>query len=99
MAYVTDPVFTSSIASSILSVFSSFDCSPSNENNALIPWGIVLDGITMTSLSVKLLTCSAAITIFLLLGTIYVYVAFVFSTACSKSSVLGFLVWPPSLVV
>ena len=60
------------------------------------PWGMVRVGMTITSRSVaKGTVCSAAMMIFLLLGSTNTFLAGVASTASSKSSVEGFMVCPP----
>ena len=53
-------------------------------------------GMTITSRSVARGTvCSAAMRMFLLLGSTNTFLAGVASTASRRSSVLGFMVWPP----
>jgi uncharacterized protein len=65
---------------------------------AAIPCGILVEGITTTFLSsVRSLACSAARIMLPLFGRIYTVSAGTFSTACRISSVLGFIVWPPSI--
>ena len=79
-------------------VFSSGPRSGIKLTNAVIPWGTVLEGMTIMFLSsVKSLACCAAMIMFLLLGRMKMFSAFTRSMAFSISSVLGFMVCPPSI--
>ena len=57
-----------------------------------MPCGTLRDGTTATGVSESSAACSAASTMFLLLGSTMVNAAFVFCTAAMMSAALGFIV-------
>ena len=59
------------------------------------PWGINREGSTITLRSASLMVCSAAMMMFLLLGSTKTVLAGVACTALRISSVEGFMVCPP----
>ena len=63
-----------------------------------MPSGTLRVGIITNFFAVKSLACSAAKMMFLLFGKIITFLAGTFSTACTMSSALGFIVWPPSII-
>ena len=100
IAYVTSPDLTWSIASCISAKLSSMSTSGLNMIHALNPWGIVFVGSTWISLSSQTWHAwFAARTIFELFGRIIMWSAFTFPIADTKSSVLGFIVWPPPTTI
>ena len=97
-AYVTCPERTDLMASSIACLFSSTDASGLNAIAAEIPSGTLLVGMTTKFLLVTSPACSAAKTIFLLLGKTKTVRAGTLSAAFAISSALGFIVCPPTII-
>ena len=82
----------------MLASFSSILESASKVTNVAKAWETFLVGITTIFLSLNSLAWLAAIMILLLFGNIIIFLAFKLSIAFIKSSVLGFIVWPPSIM-
>ncbi len=78
--------------------FSSTLTSALKLTKAVNPCGVFLVGITTIFLSLNSLAWFAAIIILLLFGNMNIFLAFILSIAFIKSSVLGFIVWPPSII-
>ena len=101
MAYVTDPDFILFKASFMSEYTSSASPSELYIMAADIPCKIVLEGITNTSISLDSITrlaWLAAMTILELLGSKMTCFAFTLLIAFTKSSVDGFMVWPPETI-
>ena len=62
---------------------------------AVMPWGTVLEGMTMISFSVRWAHCWAAMMMLPLLGRMKTVLALTFSTTSRMLWVEGFMVWPP----
>ena len=83
------------MASFILSRISSALMSSSKVIIAVIASGIFLVSTTWIFLSLRSIVCLAAMMMFLLLGKMNISSALILSMASIKSSVDGFIVWPP----
>ena len=75
--------------------FSSGFRSGSKFSMAVMPWGTVRVGSTMTLRSASFCACSDAMMMFLLLGRTSTVLAGTLWMAARMSSVEGFIVWPP----
>ena len=65
---------------------------------AVMPWGTVAVGTTMTCFSVSPTHCWAAMIMFLLLGRMNTTLLGVRFTSCKIASVEGFMVCPPDTI-